>query len=135
MIGVATNLFVCIIFALHRPLLRRLPNYFLLNQSLLDLAAGLTLSVTALLPGLDSSLSPSVGRLLKCYLIDSRLLFFAVFMASVWNLAVLAAERYVEVVYPIWHRLSITRFPFHAVNTNIKEIFYIPIALPVSVML
>lgn len=111
LIGVVANLLVCFIFVRHRPLLRRLPNYFLLNQSLLDMAAGLTLSITAILTGFNSTLSsqPSAATLLKCYLIDSRLMFFGIFMASVWNLAVLAVERYLEVAYPIWHRLSLTR--------------------------
>jgi len=106
-VGLITNLFVCVVFMRHEPLKKRLPNYFLLNQSVLDLVAGLVLMVTKLVAVYVTTRDHPV-LIITCYLIKSQLIFLGLFMASVWNLAALSFERYMEIVHPIRHKLWLT---------------------------
>ena len=107
LVGLVANLFSAIVFSQHKPLRQRIPNYFLLNQSILDLGAGFFLVLDIILFYHHSTFG--FLFLCYCYLIDSHLIYYSLFMASIWNLAALSVERYFEVVHPILHKLSLTR--------------------------
>jgi 7 transmembrane receptor (rhodopsin family) len=106
LVGIAGNLFACVIIGGYKPLRKRIPNYYLLNQSILDLLAGLVLTIGTVL-----SYYKLTGTLYYafCYMIKARLIFLSLFMASTWNLAALSYERYTEIVNPIRHKLSLTK--------------------------
>jgi 7 transmembrane receptor (rhodopsin family) len=95
-----------IVIAFHKPLRKRLPNYFVINQCVLDLLMGLSLLITMTL---EMNIVVGPSPLLYCYVIQSRLIFVSAFLASIWNLAAMAFERYMEIVHPIRHKLWLSR--------------------------
>jgi 7 transmembrane receptor (rhodopsin family) len=105
-IGIACNLFAIIILVLHDPLRKRLPNYFFINQSALDLVVGALQIIISILTSVNTS-----GLLLYvwCYAINSKVFFTGLLMASTWNLVVMSMERYLEIVHPIAHKMWLTR--------------------------
>lgn len=104
--GIFGNLFALTVLVSYRPLRQRIPNFFLINQSLLDLVIGLFLILTMAMT-MNNVTGPSFVA--YCYLINSRLFFTSTFVASIWNLAALSIERYLSIVHPIRHKLSLTR--------------------------
>lgn len=106
LVGTVANLLAGIVFLGHRPLRQRIPNYFLVNQCLIDFIIGLNLLLLlTITPSPDDFLS----KKLVCFLWKSRIFFTGLFVASMFNLAMLTIERYLEVVHPILHKLSLTR--------------------------
>lgn len=105
-LGAVANFFTCIVFLCHKPLRQRIPNYFLANQCIIDLFISMILFLNVTV---TASPSGYVPRLLFCYLWSSRVVFSGLFNASIFNLAVLTVERYLEVVHPIVHKLSLSR--------------------------
>lgn len=105
-LGVIVNLLACVVFLGHRPLRQRIPNYFLVNQCFIDLLIGLMLF-------LNLTVFPDptylLAKQLVCLLWNSKVFFTGLFAASSLNLAILTLERYLEVVHPIVHKLSLSR--------------------------
>jgi hypothetical protein len=104
--GIVGNLFSCVIIICYQPLRQRIPNYFIINQCVLDLTAGLILIMTMAMTMNDVT-GPSFVA--YCYLINSRLVFTGTFSSSVYNIAALSVERYMSIVHPIRHKLWLTR--------------------------
>lgn len=104
--GIVANLLAGIVFLGHRPLRQRIPNYFLVNQCLIDFIAGLLL---LLLLTIDPSTNDLASLRLICFLWRSRLFFTGLYVASMFNLAILTVERYLEVVHPILHKVWLSR--------------------------
>jgi hypothetical protein len=105
-VGILGNLFAILVFVYHQPLRKRIPNYFLISQSVLDLIVGLVLIINTTLV-LDNPTGFSL--IVKCFVFDSPLLMSSSLMASTWNLVALAIERYTEIVHPIRHKLTLTK--------------------------
>jgi hypothetical protein len=105
-IGIACNLFAIIILVLHDPLRKRLSNYFFVNQCALDLVVGALQIVVSVLTSFHTD-----GALLYvwCYVINSKVLFTGLLMASTWNLVAMSVERYLEIVHPIVHKMRLNR--------------------------
>lgn len=104
--GIVANLLAGIVFLGHRPLRQRIPNYFLVNQCLIDFIAGLLL---LLLLTITPSTNDLMSLRLICFLWRSRLFFTGLYVASMFNLAILTIERYLEVVHPVFHKLWLSR--------------------------
>jgi hypothetical protein len=106
LIGIFGNLFACIVIGCHRPLRKRIANYFLINQSVLDLSIGVMMILTS-----QVSVSDLRGTSLyvSCYLINSRVLYTSLLLASTWNLAAMATERYFEIVHPVRHKMKLSK--------------------------
>lgn len=104
--GILGNLFALSVLVSYRPLRQRIPNFFLVNQCLLDLVIGLFLILTMAMT-MNNVTGPSFVA--YCYLINSRLFFTSTFVGSIWNLAALSVERYLSIVHPIRHKLSLTK--------------------------
>lgn len=106
--GIVGNLFACFVIASYGPLRRRPANYFIINQCFLDLTIACVLIVNAALSYVTRNTTGS-SIYPVCYLINTRIFFTSVFVASIWNLSSLAVERYLKIVHPIRHKLAATR--------------------------
>jgi len=103
--GVCGNLLSLTVICTHPPIRKRLPNYYFINQTIADLLVSILL-----IPGNTVGLIPyGYSTILLCYLWQSRAIFVGVFDVSVYCIAALSVERYLEVVYPIWHKLNVTK--------------------------
>lgn len=104
--GILANFSSGLVFIAYRPLRRRLANYFLINQSLIDLLSGLVLILTLII-SIDQTTHPPDRA--ACYFYNAKTIYTSLHVASCFNLVALTFERYAEIVHPIKHKLWITR--------------------------
>jgi 7 transmembrane receptor (rhodopsin family) len=107
-IGITGNLFSCVVIARYPPLRKRVTNYFIVNQCFADLIVAIMLALNTSLEYYLRSVSGS-SLYAACYLIYSRFVYTSVFVASIWNLAALAIERYLKIVHAVRHKTAVTQ--------------------------
>ncbi len=102
-VGMLGNLFVITVIV-NAPMLRkRLTNMFILNQSCLDFIVCVFLISTA---RIDNKVPYSgVAGDIYCKFWQTKLFLWAFMLSSTYNLLALSIERFLEVVYPIWHKI------------------------------
>ena len=105
-VGTGLNLFACIVMTRYQPMTKRLHNYFLLNQTILDLVVGAMQVINIALLRMKAT---GLSLYVWCYVVQSRVAFNGPMLASTWNLAGLSVERYMEIVHPIRHKMLVTR--------------------------
>ena len=135
-VGIVGNLQVSIVMLSYRPLRRRLSNYFLANQCILDLLLSI---IVILMYMVDTSgiVSGVLGEL-TCRLWYNRSIFLGFFASSLFSVVALTVERYAEIVYPIQHKLRLTRrlVVYSLVVINLAGvIFKLSITAPVFAMI
>ena len=88
----------------------KLVNVLLINQSVIDLTASMFLVMMGYNKTESVIASFSGWRAdLYCKLIGSQLPLWMVSITSSWNLALVNLERYLSIVYPIFHKTGITK--------------------------
>lgn len=102
-VGIAGNLVSLIVLLGHAPLRRKPANYFIINQTLIDLMVSVVL-----IPTTTIDLTSTHG-VLACYVWKSRAVFLLMFLASIYNIAALTVERYFKTVHPLRHRVWVTK--------------------------
>jgi len=127
--GVLGNLLSLIIICTHTPIRKRLSNYFFINQTIADL-----LVCILIVPSVTVGLIPYgiYATPLLCLLWESKVFFVGAYDVSVYSIAILSVERYLEVVYPIWHKLNVTKVK---VVVTIMVIWIFGITFKVSCLL
>lgn len=105
-IGIVGNLQVSVIMLTYKPLKRRLANLYLTNQCVIDLILSV---VVVLLFTSDVGKVTGVAGEIVCRLWKNRSVFLGFFASSLFSVVALTVERYSEVVYPIQHKLFISR--------------------------
>ena len=107
-VDILGNLLASVVFVTHKPLRSKLSNYFLINQSVIDLLIGVLVLVvyTSNLDNMDAS--GTIQHLL-CVLWRSRIFVVGLLLSSVLCIVAITVERYLEVVHPIAHRVKVTR--------------------------
>ena len=107
-VGIGFNFLSCFVMTQYKPLMKRLPNYFLINQTVIDLTIGLTQIVDVFVLPLSTKLT-GLPVYFWCYIVNSRITLTGPLMASAWNLVAVSCERYMEIVHPVRHKLILTR--------------------------
>ena len=103
------NLLVVVVIFQYTKMRRNLTNVYVINQSLIDGAAGLFLILTeALNFHFDRRLSGIWGEIL-CRVWAAQIPLWGLLHSSTFNLVALTLERYSSVIYPIKHKVSFTR--------------------------
>ncbi|XP_038050923.1 neuromedin-U receptor 2-like [Patiria miniata] len=98
-VGIFGNFVVCIVIA-KVPAMRTLTNAFIFNQAVIDFLG-------SLLMVLDSNIAiPAVLHRnaliagIQCFIWDSSVILWVIYVASTLNLVMLTSERYLAIVYP-----------------------------------
>ncbi|KAI0216726.1 Somatostatin receptor type 5, partial [Lamellibrachia satsuma] len=107
-LGMISNMLVIVTIIYFRELRRRMPNMFILNQSLLDCTAGFFLVATTLFNDI-SVIESAIGREMFCRLWLTTLPTWGIFLSSTYNLVAVTVERYMAIVYPLSHSQRFTR--------------------------
>ena len=109
--GVFGNSFAIFILCHSTSMRKKLINVFLINQSAIDLAASVFL-VTLGYNKTESKIVTFSGIAadLYCKLIGSQLPLWAMSISSSWNLVFVNLERFLSVVYPIFHKTGIKKW-------------------------
>ena len=87
----------------------KLVNVLLINQSVIDLTASMFLVMMGYNKTESVIVSFSGLADLYCKLIGSQLPLWMMSITSSWNLALVNLERYLSIVYPIFHKTGITK--------------------------
>lgn len=106
LLGTLGNGLSCVVILSHKPLRRRLANYFIINQAFMDLLIGVILLLNTA-AGLESLQFAGAADKIYCYVWQSRLVVLGLLVSSILSIVAVSVERYVEVAHPIRHRVSI----------------------------
>jgi len=103
--GVLGNLTTLIVIFTHAPIRRKLPNYYFINQTIVDFILSILLA-----PSMTINLIPiGYSTTLLCLLWQCRITFISLYDVSTYCILALSVERYLEIVHPIWHKLHVTK--------------------------
>lgn len=105
-LGIAGNFLSLVVFLGHKPLRRRPANYFLINQCAVNFSVSVLLVLTMTV---DASHWPNSILGPMCFLWNSRAVFVGLFLSSLYNIALLTVERYLEIVHPIMYQVRFSR--------------------------
>ena len=108
MVGVVGNFMTVVVMLYHKPLRRRLANYFLVNQALLNFTISVMMILSYNVGTSNRIPSSSIGLELYCRLWQSKAIFLGLFTGSIMTMMTLVVEKYVEIVHPIKHRVQMT---------------------------
>ncbi len=110
-VGMLDNAFVLWVIASYPSMRHRLANFYIVNQSCIDLLGSCFVILVAIVEGCMQSSWVELGRLsgeMYCRLWKSQVLLWGCFMASTVNLVLITVERYSEIVHAIWHKSFMT---------------------------
>ena len=101
-IGIVDNGIVVVVMLVSRHLRRRSANLVIVNQSLIDGLASLFL-VAIMVPYLGTP------NLIACKFWLNRMPLWCLLLTSTYNILCLALERHLAILYPLWHKASLTK--------------------------
>ena len=109
--GIFGNSFAIFILCRSSSMRNKLINVFLINQSAIDLAASVFL-VTMGYNKTESKIVTfsGIAASLYCKFIGSQLPLWAMSISSSWNLVCVNFERFLSVVFPIFHKTGIKKW-------------------------
>ena len=108
-IGILANGFVIIILGTSVKIRRKLVNTLIIHQSFVDFLASVALVGTAHLSPDDPHGLAGVHADIYCYFVMSKWPLWFLLFTSSFSLMFLNIERYISIVYPIFHHTKITR--------------------------
>ena len=107
-VGIVDNLMAVLVILLHKPLRQRLANYFLVNKCIQDLIAGVFLILLYTTVKKPNQLK-GVALEVYCRLWSSKVLYTGFLTSSLFSLAAVTFEKYLEIARPIQHRVKMTK--------------------------
>ena len=108
-IGILANGFVIIILGTSLKIRRKLVNTLIIHQSFVDFLASLALVATAHLSPYDPHGLVGVHADVYCYFAMSKWPLWFLLFTSSFSLMFLNIERYISIVYPVFHHTTVTR--------------------------
>ena len=107
-IGILSNLFVIIVLSSSVKIRHKLVNTLIIHQSVVDMLASIALIGTTHLDGSQPhGFKSSILANLYCYF--ARALVWTLMNISSFSLLFLNIERYISIVFPIYHHTNVTR--------------------------
>ena len=108
-IGILANSFVIMILGSSVKIRMKLVNTLIIHQSFIDFLASVALVGTAHLSAGDPHGLEGVHADIYCYFVMSKWPLWVMMLTSSFSLMFLNIERYISIVYPIFHHTKITR--------------------------
>ena len=108
-IGVVANLFVIFVLGSSAKLRQKLVNTLIIHQSLVDLLSSVALVGTAHLDGGDKHGLTGIHADIYCFFLMLKWPLWVLMDVSSFSLVFLNIERYISIVYPIYHHTKVTR--------------------------
>ena len=108
-IGIVANLFVIIVLGSSMKLRQKLVNTLIIHQSFVDFLSSVALVGTAHLDGEDKHGLTGVHADIYCFFLMLKWPLWVLVDVSSFSLVFLNIERYISIVYPIYHHTKVTR--------------------------
>ena len=108
-VALISNLFVIIVIFQYTKMRIESTNIYVINQSIIDGLAGLLLILTRYFQYRYDRPVYGVAGAIYCRIWPTKIVFWGLLEASTFNLVVLTLERYLAIVHPVIHRVSLTR--------------------------
>ena len=108
-VGILSNGFVVLVIAKYKAMLKSVANVYILNQSVIDAAASMSLLLFYILN--DERRKPMSGLSgeVLCCVLASGYVIWSLMTSSTTNLVALTLERYFGITRPLWHKVAFTR--------------------------
>ena len=108
-IGIISNLFAIFVLASSARIRQKLVNTLIIHQSFVDLLASIALVGMAHLDGTDPHGLEGFHAEVYCFFIMGKLPLWLMMEVSSFSLIFLNIERYISIVFPIYHHTNVTR--------------------------
>ena len=108
-IGILANAFVIIILGTSVKIRRKLVNTLIIHQSFVEFLASVALVGTAHLSAGDQHGLEGVHADIYCFFIMGKWPLWFMMLTSSFSLMFINIERYISIVYPIFHHTKVTR--------------------------
>jgi len=109
-LGILLNTFTIAIIGLYKPMHKQWTSYFIINQSVIDtLAAVFLLFSTAFPNDLRRRTPGNLDDEILCRIWFAQIPMYACLINSIYGIVGVSFERFLAVVYPIWHKAKFTR--------------------------
>ncbi len=108
-VGVVGNLFSAVALLQSKKTRQSFFNILLINQCFIDCATA-TILIASSSNVYDSEGNYGLQGVVKCFIWNNKVLLWSLFLSSTFNLLALNFERFLGIVFPIFHRTRITKF-------------------------
>ena len=108
-IGILSNVFAIFTLASSAKLHQKLVNSLIIHQSFVDMLASIALVGTAHIDGLDPHGLEGTHADIYCFFLMAKWPLWVMMNVSSFSLVFLNIERYICIVFPIYHHVNITR--------------------------
>ena len=108
-IGALGNSFVIMVMLSSKEVRRKIPNILIIHQSVIDAFTSALLILTSTNTYDNAGGQYGIKGELYCRIWAMKVPLWSAFMVSTYNLLVLTVERYIEIVHPIYHKVSFGR--------------------------
>ena len=108
-IGIISNLFVIFVLASSAKIRKKLVNTLIIHQSFVDLLACIALVGMAHLDGSDPHGLEGFHAEVYCFFVMGKLPLWLLMEVSSFSLIFINIERYISIVFPIYHHTRVTR--------------------------
>ena len=107
--GILPNLVTIYVLGSSAKIRQKLVNTLIIHQSVIDLLASISLVGTAHLDGTDQHGLEGLHAEVYCYFVTNKFDLWAMMDVSSFSLMFLNIERYISIVFPIYHHTNVTR--------------------------
>ncbi len=108
-VGIMGNSFAIFILSTSTSIKKRMTTVLLINQSVVDLLCSVLVALNSYSSKALGSLHVTMGLDLYCKLIGSGIFLWGFIVSSTWNLVFINTERYLSVVFPIFHKTKLRK--------------------------
>ena len=108
-VGIVSNLFVILILGSSVKIRQKLVNILIIHQSFVDLLTSVLLIGTAHIDALDQHGLEGIHADIYCFFLMGKWPLWVMMDVSSFSLMFLNIERYISIVYPIYHHIKVTR--------------------------
>ena len=108
-IGILANAFVIIVLCSSVKIRQKLVNTLIIHQSFIDFLASVALAATAHLSPYNQHGLDGVHANIYCFFVMNKWPLWLLIFTSSFSLMFLNIERYISIVYPIFHHTNVTR--------------------------
>ncbi len=108
-LGIVDNGFVMVVILCYKPMRTKLTNVYIINQSIVDLVVSFFFLITLNFRIKIYQFKSDLVKELLCMLYKTQVFMWSMYMVSTYNLIAISVDRFLEVVFPIWHKVNLTR--------------------------